>query len=283
MFSIKSSRKIVATILAKDEEDIIGKNIEHHINQGVTHFIITNNRSKDKTKEIIEKYPEVVEIIDEPGEDHNQSAWVTRMARLACKLNPDWIIHLDADEFWCNISELRFINSKYIGNAKVYIHPPRNCNFDLNKMRFYLNFKDEEQLHSECKVAHRPDPDVIITHGNHGFENKCEIVWPHKISRHHYPVRGYDQFLRKCVEGHEALQKRGSVCERWKKWKDLHDQCALKQVYDNVCKSWDNMIKNINKEDLINILEFWSTPEVVEYVKNKNIKVSVEEWPKFID
>ena len=56
MFIIKSSKQIiVATILVKDEEDIIGSNIEHHINQGVTHFILTNNRSKYKTLQIVEK------------------------------------------------------------------------------------------------------------------------------------------------------------------------------------------------------------------------------------
>ena len=65
MFTIKPQIKIVGTILSRDEEDIIGANIEHHINQGVTHFIVTNNNSKDRTRQIIEKYPEVVEIIDE--------------------------------------------------------------------------------------------------------------------------------------------------------------------------------------------------------------------------
>lgn len=281
MFQIKPSRKIVATILAKNEEDIIGSNIEHHINQGVTHFIITNNNSTDKTKNIIEKYPEVVELIEEQGEDHNQSVWVTRMARLACKINPDWIIHLDADEFWCNIPELRYIKNQYIGNAKCYIHPPRNCEFNFEKLRYYLDFNDH-QLHAESKVAHRPDPDIVITHGNHGFEGYKEIAWPHNIFRHHYPVRSYDQFVRKCVDGHNALKKRGVTCDRWSRWKELYDQSLLKNEYNEICSCWERLIEKINQKDLFKIIEFWSTKEIVNYIKNNNITAKIKEWPKNI-
>jgi len=281
MFIIKSSKQIiVATILVKDEEDIIGSNIEHHINQGVTHFIVTNNRSKDKTLQIVEKYPEVVEIIDEKGEDHNQSIWVTRMAKLACKLNPDWIIHLDADEFLCNIYELRFVKTKCVGMCRSYIHPPRNCIFDLFKLRYYLNFEKYEKMNGECKVAHRPDPNLVISHGNHGFEGSQDISFPYHIFRHHYPVRSYEQFLKKSVEGHEALTKRGVICERWKKWKELHDNSMLRSTYDNICSSWERMIINSNKKDLLNLVEFWSTPEIFDYINKKENIATVDEWPR---
>ena len=106
---VRPSLKIVATILAKNEEDIIAENIEHHIEQGVSQFIVTNNNSTDHTRSIVEKYPEVAEIIDEPGDNHHQSKWVTRMAKMACKLNPDWIVHLDADELWGGFFHLRFM------------------------------------------------------------------------------------------------------------------------------------------------------------------------------
>lgn len=277
MFNIKSSRNIVATICVKNEEDIIGSNIEYHINHGVTHFIITDNNSTDRTRNIIERYPEVVEIIEEKEEDHNQSKWVTKMARMACKLNPDWIIHLDADEFWCGIGELKFIENKYIANKNMYLHPPVGCDFDFSKMQYYPFF-NIQKLHNECKVAHRPDPDVVITHGNHGFEGNVEISWPYKISRHHYPVRSYKQFVRKSVDGHKALQKRGSVCERWKKWHDLYQENLLEDNYKSICNSWINFIKNKNKDDLLNIVNFWCEPEVAAYIDKNNIMPEVKSW-----
>jgi glycosyltransferase involved in cell wall biosynthesis len=280
MFNVKNKINIVATILVRNEEDIIQKNIEHHINQGVTQFIITDNGSTDKTKEIIEKFPEVKEIIDEPEHTHNQSKWVTKMAQIACKLNPDWIIHLDADEFWCGFGNLRTIEASHASSPRMYLHPPRNCEFDLENMKFYLDFDHFYDLKGECKVFHRPDPDVIIEHGNHGFTNKKDILYTHQIWRHHYPVRSYEQFVKKTIEGHEALERRGSVCERWKKWYDLYNFGQLKSLYLKICQSWENMIKNPNKDYLMGLLEFWSPPEVISYMQSKNLLPNIGEWPK---
>jgi len=279
MFYINNRVKIVATILAKNEEDIIAKNIEHHINQGVSKFIITDNNSTDKTRSIIEKYSEVIEIIDEKEEDHNQSKWVTRMARIACKLNPDWIVHLDADEFWCGLSELRYTQEKYIGNTRVFIHPPVGCSFDFLKMRFYLDFENFKDLPGECKIVHRPDPNLVISHGNHGFENKVKVVYPHKIWRHHYPIRSYNNFVKKAVGGTKALKNRGAVCERWKKWNDLYEQGKLYDVYKKICDNWQDMIENLNKENFIEIINNWCEDNVINYFKEKKELPKIGEWP----
>jgi hypothetical protein len=167
MLAIKP--KIIATILAKNEADIIGAMIEHHIEQGVSGFIFTDNDSTDRTKEIAGSFKEVLEIIDEPGNNHNQSEWVTRMARLACKFEPDWIIHLDADEFWCGLKHLRTIPGPVVSSQMVYLHPPRGSS--LHDMRFFLDFSCVP-IPQESKVAHRPDPEITIVHGNHGVEGK---------------------------------------------------------------------------------------------------------------
>ena len=120
MIISKNSIKITATLLAKNEEDIIGANIEHHLSHGVDCFIITNNNSTDKTRQIVEKYPEVKEIIDENEDDHNQSKWVTRMAQIACKMETDWVVHLDADELWCGLTELRNCKENLGGSNKMF-------------------------------------------------------------------------------------------------------------------------------------------------------------------
>ena len=135
---INSSLNIVATILAKNEEDIISKNIEHHIEHGIKHFIITDNNSTDNTKKIAEQYPEVIEIIDEPGDTHSQSKWVTKMAKIACKIKPDWIVHLDADELWCGLNNLKEIDGPVASCERMLLHPPVNDNFNILKIDITL-------------------------------------------------------------------------------------------------------------------------------------------------
>jgi glycosyltransferase involved in cell wall biosynthesis len=280
MLSITRKLRIVGTILAKNEEDIIGTNIEHHINQGVTHFIITNNNSTDKTRQIVEKYPEVVEVIDEPGTNHNQSAWVTRMAHVACKLDPDWIVHFDADELWCGLYNLEKMNGNYIGCTRMHLHPPVHNTWSLSNMRYYLDFDHISDLPGECKVAHRPDLEIGITHGNHGFAKHYNMIFTNQVWRHHYPIRNLDQFKRKSFDGHRALLQRGVICDRWKMWHDLHAENKLDALYESVCNSWMNMIKNPNKLDLINLIKFWSTPETIQYFTCNNFLPKIGEWPK---
>jgi glycosyltransferase involved in cell wall biosynthesis len=282
MLISKPPLKIVATLLAHNEADIIGANIEHHVEQGVSQFIITDNRSKDDTKKIAAKYPEVVEIIDEPGYDHHQSKWVTRMARLACKLKPDWIVHLDADELWCGLTQLRHFAGPGVASTKMYLHPPNHCDFNLHDLRYYLDLENTS-LPGEAKVMHRPDPDIVITHGNHGFEGDVRTEFTKEVWRHHYPVRSLSQFTRKAVEGHEALLQRNSICERWQKWYNLHEDGKLGLLYDQICDAWTEMIVRPNTESLIAMLDFWSTPEVIAYFRSSNVLPAIGEWPRSID
>lgn len=256
--------KILATILAKNEEDIIGKCIEHHIKQGVSQFIVTDNNSTDRTRAIASSYKEVV-IIDEPDDTHDQSKWVTRMARMACQFSPDWIVHLDADELWCGLGSLQGMKCSRAASIKMLLHPPSPS------MKHYLDFSGI--LPDECKVMHRPDPSVTITHGNHGFLGE-QPVFTQSVWRHHYPIRSLSQFIRKS-NGHEALARRGAVCERWKKWHGS-DHAA---VYEEICAAWERMVSGPNWEDLRVLLGFWSTQEAIEQVVKGQVLPRIGKWP----
>lgn len=277
MLTVKPTIKVVATILAKNEADIIGLNIEHHVNQGITQFIVTDNASTDATRQIMERYPEVVELIDEPGNDHNQPKWVTRMARLACKLKPDWIVHLDADELWCDLHQLRTVRAAVAGCERMYLHPPVGGDFDWHRQRCFLNF-DNCDIPQETKVAHRPDPEICVTHGNHGVVDR-EMEFTQAVYRHHYPVRSYAQWVRKS-EGNEALKRRNAYCVRWQNWYNLLTVHALQDEYKRLTTLWKEAIVELTHERFISLVDFWATPEMMDFFRNHpSILPTVQEWP----
>ena len=95
--------KVVMTLLARDEADIVDAWLAFHLNAGADFVVATDNRSVDGTTEVLERYARDghVHLIREPGEDLRQDEWVTRMARLAAtEFGADWVINSDADEFW---------------------------------------------------------------------------------------------------------------------------------------------------------------------------------------
>ena len=99
----KRNQKLIMTLLVRDEETLIEDNIRFHISQGVDKIIVTDNKSQDGTRNILNKYEHLgwVEIIDELSEDYEQDKWVDRMIKIAIeKYNADWIINVDADEFF---------------------------------------------------------------------------------------------------------------------------------------------------------------------------------------
>lgn len=271
MFLIKPRAKIVATILAKDEEDIIAQNIEHHLEQGVWKIVFTDNNSSDRTREIVSKYPEVAEIIDEPGDDHNQSEWVTRMAQVACKLNPDWIVHLDADEFWGGLMRLSDMKSPVVGCESEYLHLPGELS------EYYLDF-DHLAIPQGCKVGHRPDPTFVITHGNHGVVGQTS-EFTKKIWRHHYPIRSLEQWGRKSL-GCLAQMKRNAPSHRWETWYNLRTSGLLSQKFDRLMELCKYMIDDPQPEHFHELMDIWAAPpEVLEFFKNNpNLMPKIGRW-----
>jgi len=115
------NQKLVMTLLARNEEDIIEECIKFHLSHGVDFIIATDNGSIDNTRNIFLKYQKqgVLHLIDEPEHNYNQSQWVHNMILLAKKkYQADWVINVDADEFW-------FCNH---GNLKLALPNPKKSN-----------------------------------------------------------------------------------------------------------------------------------------------------------
>lgn len=216
-------RKVVMTLLARDEVDIVERNIEHHLAQGVDFIIATDNGSVDGTREVFAKYAEQgrLHLIDEPGRDKDQASWVNRMGRIACDdYGAAVVFHCDADEFWHSrrgdlsreilggrhrILQVQVFNvlladrqgDETFDDATWVVLDPiaKLQNMDLSTDNLYL------YRHPAKVITRTAEGYVEVTYGNHNrVDEHIEMGASRELFILHYPVRGRKQFERKVVQ-----------------------------------------------------------------------------------
>jgi hypothetical protein len=274
------------TLLVRDEEDIIEKNIRFHLNHGVDFIIATDNGSVDGTRDILEKYENkgVLHLIDEKIQDYSQAEWVNRMGKLAYeKYNADIIFHCDADEFWFpksrnlkneilkkqNVDVLRvnLVNvlleekqglETFPGDSKWAVVNPyetKNCEEDTKNKNLYL-------FRSPQKVIYKTENGYLdVVSGNHDVvaTGKLTTNGSKDIIIYHYPVRSRKQFFRKAKNGGNAfeLNKRldKSIGFHTRRWFESYKNNRLEDEYRNMILKGENVV-NLEKENVIKKIIF---------------------------
>ena len=230
MLFIHKPIKIIAHMIVRNEDDIIQSTIEHNIEKGISGFIITNNGSTDKTRQILSKIPEVLKIYDEPSVLNDHSAIMTKMAREAAEYNPDWVLNIDSDEFWNGIDALKKETNEVLEVFKLYHHftIQDNDSFNVNNFPYYL---DCGLTRPNPRIIHKPSKNIIINHGNHGVSNyKGEITPIDKIHINHYCIRSLNQFKKKTEKCKRVIDFIGN------EWGELHD------IHFNHWKLWSQCV-----------------------------------------
>ncbi len=217
--------KLVLTVLARDEADIIDAQIAFHLNAGVDFVIATDNNSGDGTTEIFEAYERdgVLRLIEEPAEGLRQGEWVTRMARMASRdFAADWVINSDADEFWWprggTLKEVLSAVPPQYGVVQAFwrsfVPRPDDERFFAERMTVRLSqhapINDPSSFYRPVtKVGHRGDPEVVVGRGNHdliGSTLRPLQTW-HPIEVLHFPQRSRTQWAHKVALQGDAFTK----------------------------------------------------------------------------
>jgi glycosyltransferase involved in cell wall biosynthesis len=228
--------RIIMTLLCRDEEDIVGYTIAHHLAQGVDFIIATDNASKDRTPLLLERFAQQgkLKLIREPSQTHDQSIWVTRMARMAAKkFDADWVINCDADEFWLpRTGTLRDALEAMPRTAESLAVPP----FDMlpppaSGGKFFeamvIRLTGDRSIHGTptvSKACHRAYANVVVADGNHHVKRSGSRIperSDHPIEIVHFPLRSLAQIERKVRQGTEALEAnprlRPSTTAHWRR------------------------------------------------------------------
>jgi hypothetical protein len=217
--------KLVLTLLARDEADIVEAWLSFHLNAGADFVVATDNRSEDGTTEILERYARegYVHVIHEEGEDLRQGEWVTRMARLAAtEFGADWVINSDADEFWwprgASLRDVLAAVPPRYGTVSAFLRvfPPRPGDGDLFAERMTARFSalapiiDPASLYKPIrKVIHRGDPNVTVSRGNHALTGSslAPLRGWFPIEVFHFPLRTADQCAHKALLQGRAFER----------------------------------------------------------------------------
>jgi hypothetical protein len=217
--------RVVVTVLARDEADVIGDQVAFHLDAGADFVIATDNNSRDGTTEILERYEREgkLHLIREPAEGLRQGEWVTRMARLAATdFGADWVINTDADEFWWprggSLKDLLAAVPRRYGivNAfwRSFVPRPDDDASFAERMTARLSqhapINDPTSFYRPViKVAHRADPDVVVARGNHALLDSpllALLTW-HPLEVLHFPLRSRAQWMRKVELQGDAFTK----------------------------------------------------------------------------
>jgi hypothetical protein len=217
--------KLVMTLLARDEADIVESWLAFHLNAGADYIVATDNRSEDGTTDVLERYAREghLHLIREPGEDLRQDEWVTRMARLAAtELGADWVINSDADEFWwprgASLSDvLAAVPERYgtvSGFLRTFVPRPGEEPFaERMTVRFsaLAPINDPASLYKPIrKVVHRAHPEIRLTRGNHAVVDS-----PFAPLRGWFPIEVFHFPIRSLAQCEHKTRLQGTAFERY--------------------------------------------------------------------
>jgi hypothetical protein len=218
--------KVVMTLLARDEADIVDSWLSFHLNAGADFVIATDNLSQDRTTEILERYEREgqLHLIREPGEDLRQDEWVTRMARLAATdFGADWVINSDADEFWwprgASLRDMLAAVPERYGTVGAFLRVfvPRPGDEEPFAERMTARFSalapinDPASLYKPIrKIVHRAHPEIRLARGNHAL-----IVSPFAPLRGWFPIEVFHFPLRSQKQCEHKARLQGTAFEKY--------------------------------------------------------------------
>jgi hypothetical protein len=207
--------KLVMTLLARDEADVVEEWLAFHLNAGADFVVATDNRSQDGTTDVLERYARDghLHLLHEAGEDLRQDEWVTRMARLAAsEFGADWVINSDADEFWwprgASLRDMLAAVPPRYGTVGAFLRMfvPRPAAEGSFAERMTVRFSalapinDPASLYKPIrKVIHRAHPEIRLTRGNHAvLDSPFDPLrgW-FPIEVFHFPLRSVEQAIHK--------------------------------------------------------------------------------------
>jgi glycosyltransferase involved in cell wall biosynthesis len=261
--------RIAACLGVKDEAELIEKSIAHLRRIGVDLIIAYDVNSTDGTSELIEKYRSDHDFwilrVDDQTRDEFET-WTRAMLALIKSAGADWVIFLDADEFWIpatgSLKECDCLAENDVLSVPRFNIPmgaggplmPRNLiPGHYHELMLYVHRVADLRAHlendpaavwiqgvDEDKVMARPERIGTIEVGAHNVFPADSIplrrAKPTDLFIAHLPFTTRSRFKRKVANIRKMLQAQEASMEglawHWRRWIDLADRGGLDGEYD---------------------------------------------------
>jgi Glycosyl transferase family 2 len=259
--------KLVMTLLARDEADVVDAQLRFHLNAGVDFVIATDNLSQDGTTEILESYAREgqLHLIREDSEYLRQAEWITRMGRLAAtEFGADWVIHSDADEFWWPRGDslkdvLASIPRRYgIVRALLRHFVPRPDDGASFAERMIVRVSASSPINDprslfrpNLKVIHRADPNVNVSIGAQRLIDSPLVPlrgW-YPVEFFHFPVRSLEQCERKYA--HQQTGPGQTPSPYYDRVRALIEEGRIAELYESLLVEDDALERGLEEGSLV--------------------------------
>lgn len=249
-----TNKKLIMTLLVRNEEDIIESCIEFHLKQGVDFIVATDNGSTDDTRNILLKYQKLglLHLIDEEEHNYNQEVWVNNMIKIARdQFKAHWIMNVDADEFWYsnqgNLKTTLAKLNKYnvVKVAGFQLDPVDNYEGKLFKIPKNLSGR----IAPNFKVIHTAKGYKEIKMGNHEVKMKRlnrKKVSTSQIIIYHFAFRSYQHYEQKVIMGTKALNNNPKYANA--KHIGRHTRDNYQKYLDGTLRQAYDLVKETNQK-----------------------------------
>ena len=200
--------KVWGLVQAKNEADIIGITLRHHMAMGMAGMVVFDNISEDSTSDVARSVDGVV-VVSDKSPNFNRDMKNREMTRIAESMGAGWVVTIDADEFLYPVGfdsipkALATVWQEFVG-VRLFNHACTPLD-DPSEKNPALRMKWRSKAPSPLlRTIHRcvPGSDIFTPLMNQHVIVDGVMHKPHLwdgLAIRHYSVRSFEHFRRKTL------------------------------------------------------------------------------------
>ena len=242
-----SDKKVFVVMMTRNEDDIIGYNLEYLQTQHIDHFYIANNLSTDNTSTILSdlsrKYNNIT-VISDDEETYLQDQKMNKFIDTCYDMGADYILPIDSDEKWYSK-----IYGKTLGQAVKQFDEPTVFGVELidflpDEDQVIVGSPFDEIKNVRCwypsipKVGYTSQRRSVLAMGNHNVFGHTGPIIRTVIGAYQYQYRSWDHFLKKVRNNMTSIKEHPNrfMGTHWRRLIEMNDE-ELREEWISIVRS----------------------------------------------